>query len=508
MEVISIGNHRADKEELNLLIEEYQDMMREYREAAARVHEAQIGAQGSVATRTIETTEITIVDVIESAQDIQAIHTFWNGMVEADQSAKTGFLGTTAGLSEIKTIADTFLNGLGKNGRKIGSLDVDALQAAVFGDEDLMKHLTDKLARNEPLTEAERELLYQYIQSEVFNEEKHNEMRSLIQILGADTESLNDRLNDKVLATEADLMNEIAMIEMYLFSGNLSPEKHHVNDLEAAHLSSYLALLYNYQRSITEAKEIWDLDFGPNDPLYARIDGLEYELTGDPLAIRINSEIGISLFPDETGKWSRADFMAREDQIGVMTNESSVVYYPGFTGSNALQREENLKLYEERATYTQDYIGKELAIKALEAATKGNPMTGVFLSIGEYQAGLDDLEEGMKVGEAKLVAMDLGMEMQISERHVPGTGPDQLEIKLVPTDVTHDKLDRWEEVVNLGHDIKYPSEEIKTQDWYQVSEFLHKNKENIQLADSEIYEYIFNGRLPEGKTIEDLVGAK
>ncbi|MEI3612532.1 hypothetical protein, partial [Pseudogracilibacillus sp. SO30301A] len=175
------------------MIEEYQNTMREYREAAARAREAQTGAQGSVATRTIETTDITIVDVLESARDIQAIHTFWNGMVEADQTAETGFSETTAGLSEIKTMADTFLNGLGKNGGKIGSLDVDALQAVVFGDEDLMKHLTDKLARNEPLTESERELLYQYIQSEVFNEEKHNEMQSLIQILGADTENLKDR---------------------------------------------------------------------------------------------------------------------------------------------------------------------------------------------------------------------------------------------------------------------------------------------------------------------------
>lgn len=218
----AIANHKADREELNQLINDYEQTMEEFNNNVEDILRNQSSVQQST-TQALNLGGISIVEPVEVFADIQAIKTFSNGMVEADNTAKGKFSGAQSGVRELQGKISTFLEAIGRNGANVGSLDIDKLRAALFQDQKMLEAITGKLNEGENLSPAERELLYQYIQEEFFDESDHAHMNIISIFMELDHEKMKEYINDEVLASEASLEEEILRLELYLFAGNERP---------------------------------------------------------------------------------------------------------------------------------------------------------------------------------------------------------------------------------------------------------------------------------------------
>ncbi|WMM33016.1 hypothetical protein, partial [Shouchella clausii] len=219
-----MGNHRADREELNRLIEEYKQIMADYMDSVFRANSVRIGAQELLANRGFSPPHIAVVEEGDIYGDLQAIHRFWDGMVTADSTAKADFSAAQTGLSALDSALNAFTNGLGQNGENLATLNVEQLKQAIFEDKSLITSLLIKMESGEALNYAERELLYQYIQSEVLDEATIAEIKEIESMISNEgVEALQDRLNDKVLVSKEALDQEIAMLQAYLYLGNNGP---------------------------------------------------------------------------------------------------------------------------------------------------------------------------------------------------------------------------------------------------------------------------------------------
>ncbi|MTW85825.1 hypothetical protein F3157_09165 [Virgibacillus dakarensis] len=503
-----IANHIADREELNRLLAEYQNVMGDYHETLIRASKHHSYAAISLSSRTLSGEPFSLSEVQETAKDIQTIRTFWNGMVEADRTAKNSYSDAQAGIGQLLSNIHTFLDAIGKNGGKVGTLDVKQLRSEVFKDYELFDYLAEKLSNGEQLNDEERAILYRYIQEEIFGEGAGRDIHSIAKMMEENSKQLVERLNNTVLSSEASLATEIAMVELYLFSGNHKPGDHVVNGQDAANLSAYLAMLRNYQKQINAVGEDIDFERGPNDPLLARVEYIKYDVKDDPIKIFLDSELTISLF-DEADNYTRENFMDVEHFAGgIYVAQPKVEYYYGNDAVNDLQRAENLKLEEQYANYRSDFIGKEamkLLVSAVANKAKINPAVNV-INIGvNYYRDESKLKDGITIGEAKLTAMDFDMELQLTTDKI--IGKDEFEIQLRPTDSTFDILERWKEMKDMGAGIPYPKEEaIKHQDWKAIDKYFNENKSELKNEHKDIYYYIFDGDLEEGTTVEDLVG--
>jgi len=482
--------------------------MKNYYDTLIRASNNHNNAVATLPNRNITDRTFSFQEVAEAKRAMEAIRTFWYGLVVADRTAQNTYTNARAGIGQITSTIQTFHDAIGKNGGNVETLDIKQLQSELFKDQELFDYIADKLVNGEPLNYEEREMLYRYVQEKIFGEDDGREVRSIVDMIENDPEGLVDRINEDVLSSEADLEREIAMIELYLFTGNRSPKDHHINGLEAAKLSAYLAMLRSYQSKIIDVGEYIDFERGPNDPLLARVEYIDYVITDDPIKIRLDSEIAISLF-DETEWYTREDFLDIEELMGgVHIAQPKVEYYYGQDGVNDLQRDENLQLEEEYANYRSNFIGNEAMKLLMKAAASRARMGPIFSTIDtgvSYQRDKDVLEDGITIGEAKLAAMDLDMELQFST--VPQIqGKDEFEIQLRPTDSTFEILDRWEMMVGEGANIPYPEEEdIQNQNWQAISDFLNENKSDLKISNPDIYYYIFHNDLDENTSPEDLI---
>lgn len=203
----------------------------------------------------------------------------------------------------------------------------------------------------------EREILYHYLQNEVINDEAREEITTLINIIGEDSNQLENKVNDKVLKTEGDLDKEIAMIEAYLYSGNVGPEVNDLEPVDVCKLRSYLAILNNYKKAITETKEeFFFLEGNKTDALLAQA-SITHSQESEPYSIEFDTEIAINI--DES-IISREEFLDLENPLLIRINKSEVVYYMGEDADMGLQHDLNEKLAEKDATnYLGDFIGAE-----------------------------------------------------------------------------------------------------------------------------------------------------
>ncbi|QQK77593.1 LXG domain-containing protein [Salicibibacter cibarius] len=371
-------------------------------------------------------------------------------------------------------------------------------------DDEVVGLILERLVEGDNLTDAEQELVYHYIQNEIVDQEK---LEEIVELIDGDEDDLMYQLNQDTLASEATLDDEIAMIEAYLHGRNLKPKEHVGEPEDDAKLSAYLAVLNNYKTAISEVKEELDREeiAGPGNPLFARVEYLEYEQTNEPYAISFNTGIAISLtqYDDDP---NREKFLNMREVLPGRLNESEVTYYMSEDAANGLQYSENEELEEEYANYTENFISEETFGLLISQLAKRAPGLSVVDALARYESGKNEKEDDLKIGNAKLTAMDLDMEIQISDRFVPGPGSNQLEIQLHPTDITFDALSRWEEVHNINPDIPYPATEIEDQDWYSISEHLTENRGVIRGMDPDLYSYIFSNKLEGGKTVEELAG--
>ncbi|GIN13747.1 hypothetical protein J26TS2_36140 [Shouchella clausii] len=147
-----MGNHRADREELNRLIEEYKQIMAEYMDSVLRIKSESIGTQELLANRGFSPPHITVVEEGDIYGDLQAIHRFWDGMVAADSTAKADFSAAQTGLSALDSALNAFTNGLGQNGEGLATLNVDELKQAIFEDKNSLPACSSKWKAAKPST--------------------------------------------------------------------------------------------------------------------------------------------------------------------------------------------------------------------------------------------------------------------------------------------------------------------------------------------------------------------
>src|SRR5699024_2487335 len=234
---------------------------------------------------------ISFVEPLEVRSNIQAIKTFWNGMVEADNTANNKFSAAQTGIQQLDRKITSFLQSIGTNGGNVGSLDIDRLHATLFADRKILDFIHDKLNDGKNLSYAERELLYQYLQNGFFNEEDHALMNTISIFMEHDHEKLKNYINDEILVSEAALYEEIERLELYLFEGNLRPSDQQRSENDRIKLHSYLDILKNYRTAIQEVREEMEWDQSIHAPLLARIEYINFEFQDSPINGRATSEI-------------------------------------------------------------------------------------------------------------------------------------------------------------------------------------------------------------------------
>ncbi|MDQ0206949.1 hypothetical protein [Alkalicoccobacillus murimartini] len=501
-----MGNHKADKEELNRLIQEYQQTIDDY---VQNMHLAQ-----TISARMNHkyTLQDYVDPVTEAKDDIKAVRDYWDGMVEADTNAKNNYSNARTGLSFFNINVTQFLEALGKGGENIESICVETLTESVMKDGILTTQLIGKMGSGQPLSYSERELLNQYIQKEVLTDEVREEAKEISRMVSEEgTEDLKKRINDEVLVSEELLDQEIGIIEAYLYGHYLNPGDLTSNE-EVVKLRAYLAILNNYKKAIDEVNNELEMNGsepigGEGVPLYASVDEISYDLVENPYSHRLNSDIRISITQYDESEMSRDDFINMEFPILVRLNESEVIYFAGNRSSVNNQNEQNNVYAEELANYNANFFSEKASQLILANVAKGayTPMDMVV----SYQSGKNDLEKNITVGEARAVADDLEMQLLVSKRDVPGAGRNDFQVSLYPRDSTYEIFERWEEVSKINSNIPYPSELIEKQEWQEISNFYSNHEAEINKEFPGLSEYIFEDKIgDENKTVEMLFGNK
>ncbi|GIN08866.1 hypothetical protein CHH78_06775 [Shouchella clausii] len=109
-----------------------------------------------------------------------------------------------------------------------------------------------------------------------------------------------------------------------------------------------------------------------------------------------------------------------------------------------------------------------------------------------------------------MTAGALNMELHVAKRSSLSLEGEQeeLNVSFQPTKKTFDILNRWKEVNTINADVPYPAEAIEHHDWYTISDELLKAEVFINEIHIDLYKYIVNGELPEGKTIRGIAGTQ
>lgn len=492
-----IANHIADREELNQILEDYQTTMEEVNQEMSNIQQNQDNASSST-TKTFNFANIIPVYPVEVYSNISAITNFWDGMVEADRTAKSQFSDSENSTRALKGVLNEFLSAIGKNGGKVNSLDIQALQHMMFADKTMLDYLNDGLEAGNKLTSAEKDLLYYYLQNEFFSEKEHEHMDRLSDGIANDPEAMLDHINNNVLESEGALNEEIAMIELYLYSGNIRPEDLNTSNDDRLRLNSYLQTLKNYRTAIKEVKDPMKWDRNDDDPLLARIENFSYSKQGDKDNEAISgvseSVITIYLYDEPEDGMSREEFLKSENPLAVRVNESKTQYFFGSDAGTDFVQQNKLNDEDELDTYTGEFIGTELLGLALTGPYA--TIFGTIQTIGGYQGGKNEIEQRLTAAEIQQTANDFNLEIVVNNRYVPGHG-EGMEVELHPTDATYTMLDRWEAVHQADPSIPYPEEEINNQDWDALNDYMYGdgNKANMKMDDEtlEIYEYIMTG---------------
>lgn len=490
-DVIKITNHRANREELNQLIEEYKDTMNDYIDTTMRSIKTVNSAKTSVSTRTIDSPTIPVFDFFRVLMDIKKIKNYWGNMVDADETGDENFQEAKTEMNQVKKVAKDFYEGLGKNGSNLSALDMNKLQSNLFTENELMDSLLKKLENQEELSDNERRILYYYIQNQYFDGEKRDTMEAIAQSMKSNPDQVKNHLNENVLKTEASLYEELLMTELYLYTGDHNPAYSHLSKEDKALMTAYLEVLYDYRSALEEMKEVdaWLGDLAPDEPLLAKIDKFEYNRPDQPQAFYINTNIIIGKFPADE-HFGREDFLNQEDDfIGSMHFKSEISHYES---GDDLKRKNNLDARDDLANHTSDFVGDQLLAMSIDVLMKGNPVAGFITTLGDYAEGKADKELQLTEGNAELAANDFGLEIQILERVSTAPGKNPYEIKFLPTDETHRIMDRWKEAADSNSNIPYPEEAITRENWFEISDFFHTNQTQIKESFPEEYDYIFD----------------
>lgn len=505
-----MANHKADREVLNHLLKDYEHTMLEFEKYRSDILDYQSGVVLST-SQAMNLVNLPKVNPSEVYSDIQAIKTYWNGLVEADEEAKKGFIRANNGVNDLGGMIVTFLESIGENGSNLESIDVNQLQTAIFGDKELLETIEGKMNQGESLGPAERELLYRFIQENILNEDVFDQMDWVSELMRNDNDQLKDYINEEVLATEASLAMEIFLLEMYLFAGNKRPSELRGTSNDRIRLNNYLTMLTNYQLLISEHREKHDWKRKLDEPLYARIEDINFEFMKSPINGYLESYIVFTYDPDQYdhSEISREDFLELENPAFSHHSISEVEY---FYGPNVIENffERDI-LYEHQEIDTQisNLISAQLFEMALNFVPGGKFVSLPYSNINtraEYRTMLEDNEQKLTVKRLKQIASEFHLDIQVNTNNVDSSSED-MKITIHPTDKTIDLIERWKIVYQLNPEIPYPEKEIHNMDWEGINNFLYKenNKETMtrNANDELVFDYIFNGTQADHPIIQE-----
>src|SRR5699024_2292318 len=118
--------------------------------------------------------------------------------------------------------------------------------------------------------------------------------------------------------TESSLESEILLLEEYLFTGNKKPSELEEDTGERVALRSYLDALKNYHASINEVKNELNWNTDKNDPLFARVESIEFDFDGKTQFSNhgiLETQIAISYDQENNHLENRQEFLDLEPQF-------------------------------------------------------------------------------------------------------------------------------------------------------------------------------------------------
>ncbi|WP_017470937.1 hypothetical protein [Amphibacillus jilinensis] len=486
-----MGNYNADRDELSQRLQEYEDVAEAWNERQAQFSRSYGGIYDRVN--------------IETDMEKNAVKNFWNGMVSADKNAAEGFEQVTHGLSNLNTTMDAFIEELGSGGANLDKLNLTRLQEAVFSDDALFANILAKMEAGVSMTSSEQELLYQYLQNHYLTDEKREQINALIDMLTEqNVDELQSHLNHHVLVSEEALITEIALIEAYLYSGNMRVTDH--MKVESDRLGfdeiDYVKIMKMYKKLLKEYKKnIEQINLeGEKLPFLVRVNDLSLEEVNNRVHV-INSEliVSISKYADEE---FREVFLDMELPFpNMVLIDVNVNYYMGDNAVSNLNRDDTAEMEAYKRKHATYFIGGKVMELATDITTKS--VFQPVVMINEYQIEKQELNKQITIGNAVSSASNLNMEMLIVE------SGDFIEsntwVEVLPTNSTYTILERWEQTHQMNSDIPFPKEYINEQQWDKVSNFYNDSTDQFEAVHRDLSDYIKSGYLSEEVTIEDMI---
>lgn len=438
------------------------------------------------------------------------IKDFWSGLVEADEKASTELCNIEDGARELDKQLTIFLEAIGKNGGKVSSIDIDFLQQRVFDDKQLLNFIVDKMNNGEHLNPSERELLYKYVQEELFGEEEFTKVDEISRLMAYSNEDLIEYINEEVLATEASLAQEIWLLELYLFAGNERPSRLNGSEEDRIRLHSYLSMLKNYQLLIYEIRSENNWERDDDEPLYAFIESLDFQFLKKPHRGHLETYIIISTNPEQNEHYnfSKEDFLENGGGPFDRHSISEVEYFTYPNAIDDLTEKHKFDEKEEINTYTGSFIASEVFQQLIGFIPNANFLFKGLSIVGEHEREIKTNEKKLKLEKLEQTASELHLELQLNKRN-KDEDLEEIDLLLLPTESTFDLIDRWTAVHQVDGSFPYPENRIQNQDWSGINEFLYdeNNKDNIKESQTGrmILDYILLGRISENPVVQEAI---
>ncbi|GIO23548.1 hypothetical protein J11TS1_21290 [Oceanobacillus sp. J11TS1] len=129
----------------------------------------------------------------------------------------------------------------------------------------VLEEVLQKMAGGKTLSPEETDIIYDYFQNELLDDEKRKEVEEIAGYIDEENiDKLTDRLNEKVVISDRRLEEEMEMVQAYVFIGNKLPSETNVHDSDRTKLEAYLMLLKDYHtQMVVEDKviKVFDMEY-------------------------------------------------------------------------------------------------------------------------------------------------------------------------------------------------------------------------------------------------------
>ncbi|WP_424475229.1 T7SS effector LXG polymorphic toxin [Oceanobacillus kimchii] len=363
--------------------------------------------------------------------------------------------------------------------------EIEAIMEKVNIDEDENGNIVN--ISSVPLSDREKDLLYEYIQNIYLTDDQKKHFESIPGLMNEQNiDELKNYLNDNVVISQENLANELMLLEMYLYTGSNNLREAHLEDPNIKrNLITYSLLLNDYIGAI-----------GKNEII--NISKLEYKSDyAEKTSYHVSSSLEKAVFsPSHQKIMSEGEFrdfmFESENMIATHNHGTEITYYGTGKGSEFFNQTLNEETKKERANYSKNYWinwAADTASSAVATAYKLSIPLKVLSTGVDYYKGREKLDDNITIEEAMEVGLDIRLEVGVSSVKSTDGKDEKNLLSFYPSEETYKLLDRWKEISVNNPDVKYPTESIATEDWNTVVSELDK----ILVSNEEIYKDIFFG---------------